>query len=80
MELTAGEKRLVEVKIQRGSFEGDSLSSLLFVISMIPLSYIRRKSTGGYKITKSLEKFNQLKYMDQITLCVKTEKELDTLT
>ena len=36
-ELTAGSKSLAEVKIQRGIFQGDVLSSLLFVIVIMPL-------------------------------------------
>ena len=35
VELTAGGKNLAEVKIQRGIFQGDALSPLLFVIAMI---------------------------------------------
>ena len=46
VELTAGRKTLAEVKIQRGIFLGDSLSSLLFVIAMMALSYSLRKWTG----------------------------------
>ena len=57
-ELTAGGKRLVEVKIQRGLFQGDSLSPLLFVIAMMPLNYILRKCTARHKLMKLLEKIN----------------------
>ena len=52
-ELTAERKSLTEVKIQRGIFPGDALSPLLFVIAMMPFNYILRKSTDGYKLTKS---------------------------
>ena len=43
MELTAGGKSLAEVKILSGIFQGDALSSLLFVIAMILLDHILRK-------------------------------------
>ena len=43
VELSAGGKRSVKVKIQGGILEGDALSSLLFVIAMMPLNYIFRK-------------------------------------
>ena len=43
VELTAGEKRLAEVKIQRGIFQEDALSSLLFVIAIMSLNDILRK-------------------------------------
>ena len=65
-ELTAAGQTQIEVKIQRGIFQGDSFSPLLFVIAMMPLNYILKKYTGGYKFTKSKEKINHLMYMDDI--------------
>ena len=46
---------------------------------MMPLNYILRKCTAGYKLTKSQEKINHLMYMNDIKLFAKNEKELDTL-
>ena len=40
IELIPGELTLAEIKIQRSIFQGDSLSSLLFIIEMMPLKYI----------------------------------------
>ena len=37
-DLTASNQRLGNVKIRRGTFQGDSLSPLLFVLVMIPLT------------------------------------------
>ena len=48
-----GGKRWAEVKIQRDIFQGDALSSLLFVIAMVPLNHILRKCTARYKLSKS---------------------------
>ena len=78
-ELTAGGKSLTEVKIQRGIFQGDALSPLLFVIAMIPFNTILRKWTAGYKPSKSQENINHLKYMDDNRLFAENEKELKTL-
>ena len=54
VKLIAG-KSLAEVKIQRGIFQGDALSTLLFVIAMIPLSPILGKCRSGFKLHKSQE-------------------------
>ena len=56
VELTARGKRLAEVKIRRGIFQGDVLSPLSYVITMMSLNRLLRKCTGGYKHHKSLEK------------------------
>ena len=53
MELIAGEKSLTGVEIQRGIFQGGTLSPINFVRAMISFSYIQRKCIGGYKITES---------------------------
>ena len=79
VELAAGGKSLAETKIQRGIFQGDALSPILFIIAMIPLNNILRKCTAGYKLSRSQEKVNHLMYMDDIKLFAKYEKELDTL-
>ena len=47
IKLTAGGKSLAETKIQRGIFQGDALSPLLFIIAMMPLNHILRKCTAG---------------------------------
>ena len=46
---------------------------------MMSLNYVRKKCTGGYKLSKSQEKINFLMYMDDIKLFAKNEKELETL-
>ena len=79
VQLKAGKQSLAEVKIQRGIFQGDSLSPLLFIIAMMPLNHILKKCTGGYKFTNSQEKINHLMYMDDIKIFAKNEKELETL-
>ena len=80
MELAAGGQTLPEGKIQRGILQGESLLLLLFVIAMMPLNTILRKSTGGYKFTKSQEKINHLMYMNDINIFTQNKKELETLT
>ena len=72
VELTAGKRSLAEAKIQRGIFQGDALSSLLFIIPMMPLKHILRKCTIGCKL-RSWEKINHLMYIDDIKLFAKNE-------
>ena len=79
VELTAGVRSIAETKIQRGIFQGDALSPLLFIIAMMPLNHILRKYTAGYKLSRSQEKINHLMYMDDIKLFAKNEKEMETL-
>ena len=52
MELTVGGRSLAETKIQRGIFQGDAISPLLFIIAMMPLNQILRKCTARHKARK----------------------------
>ena len=74
----AGGKCLEQVRTQRGIFQRDAKPPLLFVIAMMPLNHILRKCTAGFKINKSLEKINHLRYIDGIKLFAENEKELET--
>ena len=51
VELIAGGRSLAEAKIQWGIFQEDTLSPLLFIISMMPLNHILRKCSVGYKFS-----------------------------
>ena len=79
VELTCGEHILGEVKINRGIFQGETLSPLLFVIEMVPLNHILRKSKVGYEFSKVKEKVNHLPFMDDLKLYAKNEKSLESL-
>ena len=50
VDLTAGGRSIAETKIQSGIFQGDALSALLFIITMMPLNHILRKYTAEYKL------------------------------
>ena len=79
VELTEGGRSLAEVKIQRGIFQGNALSPLLFIIAMMQLNNIIRKYWAGYKLSKLQEKINHSMFMDDIKLFANNEKELKTL-
>ena len=66
-----GGKSLGEIKIQRGIFERDAFSQLLFAMEMMPLSHILRKCTAGYKLSKLQEKNS---YGRHQTVCEKRKK------
>ena len=68
IELTAGGRSIAETKIQRGIFQGDALSPLLFIIAMTPLNHILRKCTAGYKLSRLQEKVNHHMYIYDIKL------------
>ena len=77
--LTAGNQTLGEVNIRRGIFQGDSLSPLLFVLAMIPLSEVLRKTKLGYDLGIGRGKLNHLLFMDDLKIYAKNEKELESL-
>ena len=79
VELTAGGRILAEAKIQRGIFQGDALSPLLFIISMMQLNQILRKCTARYKLRRSQEKIDHLMYLNDTKLFANNEKEMETL-
>ena len=71
---------LGEVKIKRGIFQGESLTPLLFVIIMLPLTLILCKRSAGYKIYKEMKVINPLLFMDDLKIYAASKDELDSLT
>ena len=77
--LCSGNSELGEVQIKQGIFQGDSLSMLVFVLALIPLSLILRKAKVAYEFSESKEKINHLLFMDDLKLYSRSEKGLDSL-
>ena len=77
--LCSGNSELGVVEIKRGIFQGDSLSPLVFVLALIPLSLILRKAKAAYEFSESKEKVNHLLFMDDLKLYSQSEKGLDSL-
>ena len=69
---------MAKVNIRRGIFQGDSLSPLLFVISMIPLTHVLRKDNARHTLGGG-EKINHLLFMDDLKLYGKSENEIKGL-
>ena len=77
--LYSGNSELGEVEIKQGIFQGDSLSPLVFVLALIPLSLILRKAKAAYEFSESKVKINRLLFMDDLKLYSQSEKGLDSL-
>ena len=76
VELTCGAETLGEVPIKSGIFQGDAPSPL-FIIALIPLTYILRIANPGYEF-RTGETTNHLLFMDDLTLYSKSERALDS--
>lgn len=66
--LKANNQVLKEVNIKRGIFQGDTLSPLLFVIVLIPLSMLLQELECGYQLEKRCIKVNHLLFVDDLML------------
>jgi len=64
------------IKINRGMFQGDSLSSLLSCIVLIPLTHELNRSKYGYQVYGTEWKLNHLLYMDDLKLIGRSEEEV----
>ena len=73
VDLTEGGRSIAETKIQRGIFQGDALSPLLFIIAMMPLNHILSKCAPVYTLSRSQGKIKNLMYMDNIKLLAQKE-------
>ena len=62
----SGNSELGEVEIKPGIFQGDSLSPLVFVLGLIPLSLVLSKTKAAYELSESKDKINHLLFMDDL--------------
>ena len=78
-QLIGGGDVLGTVDIKRGIFQGDSLSPLLFVMVMIPLSQRLNALNKGYQLKHEERKINHLLFMDDLKLYAKNDEQLEEL-
>ena len=78
MELTSKNQNFGNLEIKQEIFQGDSLSPLLFIIGLISLTLILRKSKEVYEFRNSKERIKHLLHMDDLKLYGKTDKCLDS--
>ena len=75
-----GNRKLLGSKpIMRVIFQGDSFLPLLFVITLLPLTYILRETRMRYQLKKNGAKGNLLFFTDNLKLYGKNDKEIDSL-
>ena len=79
LELSSSGEILGDVQVRRGIFQGDSLSPLLFVVCMIPLTLILRKTKAGYEWGNKQFRVNHLMFMDDLKLFGKSNDQIDSL-
>ena len=79
LSLTANGEDLGEVNVKKEIFQGDSLSPLMFVLSMVPLSLILKKVNACYKWGKKEYKLYHLLFTDDLKLYAKSEEQTNTL-
>ena len=77
-ELTC-EQTLGVVNISRGIFQEDSLLPLLFVLCMIPLSFVLITSKDSSEWRGRELKINHLLFMDDLNLFRKSNDQIDSL-
>ena len=75
LKMTAERKSLTDLKIQRDIFQGDALSSLLFVIKKIcnSITHLRNAQAATNLLNRN-KKFNHLMCMDEIKQFAKSKK------
>ena len=71
VELTSGGETLADVKLKRGIFQGDTLSLIFFVTTLIIFTILLRDMNTAYKLGESREEINHLLFTDDLKLCSK---------
>ena len=82
---SGGEIHIPDVKIKRGIFQGDSLSPLLFCLTMDPLSKLLKKQNIGYDMNRTKGEgamkqiITHLLFMDDLKLYANNDENLHKL-
>ena len=77
--LICSNTELRAMKINRGIFQGDSLSPLLFVVSLRSLTLVLRKMKQGYSFGKGKSNLNHILFMDDLMLYCGNKPDIDSL-
>jgi len=79
--INLGDKQIGSVRIKRGIFQGDSLSPLLFVLCLFPLTTLINKEEIGFKFHINNETFqlSHLLFVDDLKIYASSQKDLKNL-
>ena len=79
LELNASGRKLGKVDIRREIFQGDGLSPLLFVLCMIPLTWLLRGARADYHCDNKGFRLIHLPFMDDLKWFAKSKNQIDFL-
>ena len=79
LELTSCGQSLGGVHVRREIFQGDSLSPLLFILCMIPMTLVLREVKACYEWDRKQYKVNNLLLMGNLKLFGKSTDQIDSL-
>ena len=77
--LFSGKNVLGKINMTQSTFQGDSLSTLLFVVAVIPVTIILRTLKQEHSFRKDKERLNHLLFMDNLKLCGSNDNEINSL-
>ena len=75
-EFSVGERKIVRVNLKRGLFQGDSLSPLLFCLSILPLSCVLRENGEGFNGYSLGRPISHLLFMDDLKVYARDRASL----
>ena len=67
------------MNLNREIFQGDSLSSLMFEVSLLQLKLLLRKMNQWYKSVKGKSKLKHLLFMDDLKLHEVRKPDIDSI-
>ena len=80
-EITFEDINIGHVKIKRGIYQGDSLSPLLFILALAPLSKLLNNEEMGFKVkvNNNITQLSHLLFVDDIKIYASSKKNLKNL-
>ena len=79
LQLNASWKTLAEINFKKGIFQSGSLSPLLFVFCIVPLTWLLKIAKAGYEWGNKGLKLDYLLLMDDLRLFAKNKNQIDSL-